>query len=248
MNLRDRILSDENIYAAIHALPKALNEKSLICGNQEVYLKELKDIYKYGAQHLKLLHTCKKKLIEILDADYPQYFKVSFFLKIKDFDNGIAKYRPIHNCDIVTHICLLSLLQVLCYEDNYDNGTRELSGLSMLIPSNFWGNQISTKGNEIYKPWAPAYTAYVQESIHKAKTYKQTKFYNNEINLDFKEFFPSINLGWLSNLILHKLSIKYSDFDDRTTLKRILELLLYFEIDSPETYSERELSLYYNKR
>jgi hypothetical protein len=33
MSLRDRILSDTNIYAAIHALPNTLREKSLICGD-----------------------------------------------------------------------------------------------------------------------------------------------------------------------------------------------------------------------
>lgn len=246
MNLRDRVLSDENIYAAIHALPNTINEKSLICGDQERYLKELEDIYKYGATHRELLHTCKNKLRKVLDAATPQYFKVSFFLKIKDFNNGTANYRPIHNCDIETHVCLLSLLQVLCFEDDYSMGRRELSGLAQLIPNNFWGNQLSTKGNNIYKPWAPAYTSYVKKSIQKAKTYKKTQVYNNEINLDFKDFFPSINLGWLSNTIQNKLSLKYSNIDDTQTLKRILELLLYFEIDSQETYNDWELSIYYD--
>lgn len=38
MSLRDRILSDTNIYAATHALPNTLKEKSLICGkDNEIY-------------------------------------------------------------------------------------------------------------------------------------------------------------------------------------------------------------------
>ena len=226
MSLRDRILSDTNIYAAIHALPNTLREKSLICGNNQQYLDDLTDIYKYGASHEQLITRCRQKLLEAIDNELRQPFKVSFFLKFKDFENGCAQYRPIHNCDIATHVCLLAMLQALCFEDNYEKGTRYLSDLSTLIPNYFWGNRISTNGNEIYKPWAPAYTSYIRETIYKAKKYKSNRQYNNEVNLDFKDFFPSINLGWLSNTIKNKLYIKYTTEEDRETLNRILELLL----------------------
>lgn len=247
MSLRDRILSDTNIYAAIHALPNTLREKSLICGNHQQYLHDLTDIYKYGASHDELITRCRQKILDAIDNELRQLFKVSFFLKFKDFEDGIGKYRPIHNCDIETHICLLAMLQALCFEDNYEKGTRELSGLSTLIPDNYWGNRISTNGNEIYKPWAPAYTSYIRETINKAKEYKNNSQYNNEVNLDFKDFFPSINLGWLSSTIKNKLYIKYTTEEDRETLNRVLELLLYFEIDSVETYNVRELSIYYDR-
>lgn len=247
MSLRDRILSDINIYAAIHALPNTLKEKSLICGDHQQYLKDLREIYRYGASHDKFISHCKDKLEKALDDELSEPFKVSFFLKFKDFEDGCAQYRPIHNCDIATHVCLLAMLQTLCFEDDYEKRTRELSGLSKLIPNNYWGNRISTNGNEIYKPWAPAYTSYIRETINKAKKYKNNKQYNNEVNLDFKDFFPSINLGWLSNTIKNKLYIKYTTEEDRETLNRILELLLYFEIDSVETYNDRELSIYYGQ-
>ena len=201
MSLRDRILSDTNIYAAIHALPNTLREKSLICGDQQQYLKDLREIYRYGASYDKFISHCKDKLEKALDDELSEPFKVSFFLKFKDFEDDCAQYRPIHNCDIATHVCLLAMLQTLCFEDDYGKRTRELSGLSKLIPNNYWGNRISTNGNEIYKPWAPAYTSYIRETINKAKKYKNNKQYNNEVNLDFKDFFPSINLGWLSNTI-----------------------------------------------
>lgn len=247
ISLRDRILSDTNIYAAIHALPNTLREKSLICGDQQRYLKDLREVYRYGASHDKFISHCKDKLEKALDDEFSEPFKVSFFLKFKDFEDGCAQYRPIHNCDIATHVCLLAMLQTLCFEDDYEKRTRELSGLSKLIPNNYWGNRISTNGNEIYKPWAPAYTSYIRETINKAKKYKNNKQYNNEVNLDFKDFFPSINLGWLSNTIKNKLYIKYTTEEDRETLNRILELLLYFEIDSVETYTDRELSIYYGQ-
>ena len=247
MSLRDRILSDTNIYAAIHALPNTLREKSLLCVDQLQHLKELREVYRYGATHDKFISHCKDKLEKALDDELSEPFKVSFFLKFKDFEDGCAQYRPIHNCDIATHVCLLAMLQTLCFEDDYEKRTRELSGLSKLIPNNYWGNRISTNGNEIYKPWAPAYTSYIRETINKAKKYKNNKQYNNEVNLDFKDFFPSINLGWLSNTIKNKLYIKYTTEEDRETLNRVLELLLYFEIDSVETYNDRELSIYYGQ-
>ena len=247
MSLRDRILSDINIYAAIHALPNTLKEKSLICGDHQQYLKDLREIYRYGASHDKFISHCKDKLEKALDDELREPFKVSFFLKFKDFEDSCAQYRPIHNCDIATHVCLLAMLQALCFEDNYEKGTRYLSDLSTLIPNYFWGNRISTNGNEIYKPWAPAYTSYIRETIYKVKKYKSNRQYNNEVNLDFKDFFPSINLGWLSNTIKNKLYIKYTTEEDRETLNRVLELLLYFEIDSVETYNDRELSIYYGQ-
>ena len=247
MSLRDRILSDINIYAAIHALPNTLKEKSLICGDHQQYLKDLREIYRYGASHDKFITRCKDKLRKALDDELNEPFKVSIFLKFKDGENGCTQYRPIHNCDIETHVCLLAMLQVLCFEDDYEKGTRGLSGLSTLIPKNYWGNRISTNGNEIYKPWAPAYTSFIQETINKAKKYKNNRQYNNEINLDFQDFFPSINLGWLSNTIKNKLSNKYTSEEDTETLNRILELLMYFEIESAETYNDRELSIYYGQ-
>lgn len=247
MSLRDRILSDTNIYAAIHALPNTLKEKSLICGDRQQYIGNLREIYRYGASHDKFINHCKDKLKMALDDELRESFKVSFFLKFKDFKDGIAQYRPIHNCDIETHVCLLAMLQTLCYEDDYENGTRELSGLSTLIPQNYWGNRISTNGNEIYRPWAPAYTSFIRETINKAKKYKNNGQYNSEINLDFQDFFPSINLGWLSNTIKNKLSNRYTSDVDKETLDRVLELLMYFEIESAEIYNDRELSIYYGQ-
>ena len=64
MSLRDRILSDTNIYAAIHALPNNLREKSLICGDQQQYLKDLREVYRYGASHDKFISHCKDKFFE----------------------------------------------------------------------------------------------------------------------------------------------------------------------------------------
>ena len=188
MSLRDRILSDTNIYAAIHALPNTLREKSLICGDQQQYLKDLREVYRYGASHDKFISHCKDKLEKAFDDELSEPFKVSFFLKFKDFEDGCAQYRPIHNCDIATHVCLLTMLQTLCFEDDYEKRTRELSGLSKLIPNNYWDNRISTNGNEIYKPWAPAYTSYIRETINKAKKYKNNKQYNNEVNLDLIDY------------------------------------------------------------
>ena len=113
MSLRDRILSDINIYAAIHALPNTLKEKSLICGDHQQYLKDLREIYRYGASHDKFITRCKDKLRKALDDELNEPFKVSIFLKFKDGENSCTQYRPIHNCDIATHICLLTMFQVL---------------------------------------------------------------------------------------------------------------------------------------
>ena len=37
---------------------------------------------------------------------------MQFMRKIVD-DPGCTQYRPIHNCDIATHICILTMFQVL---------------------------------------------------------------------------------------------------------------------------------------
>ena len=162
MSLRDRILSDTNIYAAIHALPNTLREKSLICGDQQQYIKDLREIYRYGASHDKFISHCKDKLEKAIDDELNGSFKVSIFLKFKDGENSCTQYRPIHNCDIETHACLLAMLQVLCFKDDYEKGTRGLSGLSTLIPKNYWGNRISIKHIVHLKPDFPTKTRYMQ--------------------------------------------------------------------------------------
>ena len=78
-----------------------------------------------------------------------------------------------------------------------EKGIRGLSGLSTLIPKNYWGNRISTNGNEIYKPWAPAYTSFIQETINKAKKYKNIGSIITKSTLTSKiSFLLSILVGY----------------------------------------------------
>lgn len=81
MSLRDRILSDTNIYA-IHALPNTLKEKSLICGNHQQDLKDLREIYN-GASHDKFISHCKDKLEKALDNELYIINFGAFFLRIQ---------------------------------------------------------------------------------------------------------------------------------------------------------------------
>lgn len=244
MTLKEKVLDERNIYSAMYAVPSLLVEKSLLAEHDLKYLNKLNQ---YGSKNQELLDLVKDKLEKAIDN--PDFiFSVSFFFKYKKIKDNKPEYRPIHTCDIQTLVCLIAMTNVLCFDDNYENGTRELSSLSKIIPNHFWGNKLSTNPRYFYQRWSQSYKDYVRHSMMRAKEYRKSKQYTKEIYLDIKEFFPSVNPGYLCKMIKDKLELKYTLSEDRMTLDRILTLLLYFKISAEIPYTKSELFIYYGKR
>lgn len=227
MNLRETILSEKNIYSAIYALNSYISERNLLSKEDLILYEKLTDKFDFEGTISHVISECKKILNNILDTK--NLFEVSVFFKIKKFDEeeNIVKYRPIHTSSLINQICMASMLIPLMFDDS--DGTRKYSELSKMLPHNFYGNIPSENVDILFKKWSEKYRQYTDSINDKCREYSRTREYDKEINLDLKDFFPSINPSFIFDYIIQKLQHKY-DLDDIDTLKRVVTKLLYFTI------------------
>ena len=223
--LYDRLISPENIYKAIYSLESYVFEKELLSDKYIVLYSKLAD--KYDIETINsTIKECKEKLERaIYDDDF--FFDIEVYFKPKKLDDGIEDYRPMHTADLITQICLVSMLNLIMFDDS--DGTRNLSDICKLIPSNFYGNIPSTNIETIFKPWSKQYSDYSTAIINASKEYFENKKYKYEVNLDLEKFFPSIDPAYIYSFIWDRISPFYNK-KDKVTLDDILKKLLYFRI------------------
>lgn len=231
MNLRQTILSEENIYAAIYSMESYVFEKGLLSnGDVELYIR-LHD--KYDKDCItKVIDDCKATIERLLDNqdvlfDVSVYFKIKKWEEGKDGQPGSIKFRPIHTARLIDQICMVSMLLPLMYDDSGEK--RKRSELTKIIPHNFFGNIPSIQVEMLFRPWIKQYKAYNETIIDHCKEYQQNHRYRTEITLDIQEFFPSISPEFIFNYVRKKLS--FSDKEDDTTLKTVLTKLLFFNLN-----------------
>ena len=239
-DLYDFVISEQNIYNSIYSLESYIFEKGLLDKNDIKLFNDLHDKYNFKLIN-DIIKKCQSQLESIFNDN--KLFDINVFFKIKkyDYENDIIEYRPIHTADLKTQICIVSLLNVIVFNDK--NGKRELSDVSKLIPSNFYGNIPSTDVKNIFYDWHIKYNEYNKDVISKYNLCEQNGEYKYEVRLDLENFFPSINPAIIYNILLEKLKVTYQD-DDQKTLEVILEKLLFFNITNiSECYKQ-----YYNNK
>lgn len=134
------ILDPQNIYNAIFALESYVFEKGLLNNSDLALYYSLGD--KYDIDVIRdVIKRCERRLKDLLSSP-DDLFKVSVYFKIKKYDDGKIKYRPMHTAGLIDQICMVCLLLPLMFDDS--SGERKLSDLSKLIPHNFYGNVPST--------------------------------------------------------------------------------------------------------
>ncbi|MCL3782127.1 hypothetical protein EMN47_17200 [Prolixibacteraceae bacterium JC049] len=236
-NLYKRIISKENIFNAIYSLESYVFEKELLIEDDIKLYNDLSDKHNINLIN-KVVEKCIKSIEDILTSD--SLFQVTVFFKPKKFNKEEKKleYRPIHTSDLITQICIVALLNQLMFDDS--DGTRKLSDISRLLPSNFYGNIPSTKIEHLFKPWNRQYQEYSKKAIDAHRQYFSSKKYTHEVNLDIKKFYPSINPIFIYDFILQKCPITYLKGDIKC-LEKLLEKLLFFDMSIPN----ESLSLYY---
>lgn len=74
---------------------------------------------------------------------------------MKKYKDNKVSYMPIHTADLITQICIVALLNIIVFDDKNDK--RELSDVSELIPSSFYGNIPSTNVENIFFSWKEKY-------------------------------------------------------------------------------------------
>lgn len=245
-NLREQILSEENIYKAIFAVESYISERDLLSDSDLKNFLRLRDKYDFNDFISNIIKECKMTLIKLLDNEN-ELLEVNVFFKIKKLSSGenpVVEYRPLHTASLVNQICMASMLMPLMFDDS--NGKRNLSELSRMLPHNFYGNIPSCNVGSIFMNWSEKYRQYSQIVTTCCREYSKTRKYNNEISFDLKDFFPSINPLKILNFIWDAVSSKYKDEDDKKCLKIIISKLLYFKI--PEDNLQGWKDVYYKEQ
>lgn len=269
MKLKDRIFDDQNIYSAIFCMESYIFDKGLLDTEKPVVISDgnVEDVLAYNDLELyyalsdkhnvvlieKVIAICKKKL-QSLFVDKNELFSIRVYFKLKSFDEGKLKFRPLHTARLIDLICMVSILIPLMYDDDYGKGKRTLSDLSKLVPHNFYGNIPSTNVQYLFHKWQTKYKEYTKNVIEHCRAYQNSHKYLTEVSLDIKNFFPSISPRLLYNYIQDKLSLSY---EDSNNLKTAIVKLLFFRVEKdnvepwrkdyyPEGFKATDGELYMN--
>lgn len=156
--LRDRLLSDENIYLSIYLANSYIQNKELLSDEDLDLLYKLNDVFNKDVV-LNTITTVRNRIDSLLNDD-SFYFDVQVYFKPKKYENGKTSFRPLHTATLIDQIAMIAMLQILVYDVNPRTNELLPSELSRLIPSNFYGNRISYNGTELFKPWQEQYHEY----------------------------------------------------------------------------------------
>ncbi len=227
-SLRERLLSDENIFLSIHLVGSYIENKELLSPEERKELCLLKDVFNSNKIN-DTVKTVHSKLRKILD-DQNEYFESKVFFKPKKInDEGKSVFRPLHTAALIEQIAMIAMLQVLVYDIDVETGKLIPSELSRLLPSNFYGNRISFDGMRLFKPWQEQYQEYTAKVNDILYICSETFEYKYEISLDLENFFPSINPKVLFLFITKNLPLKFHK-DEQKFLHIILKKLLIFRL------------------
>ncbi|MDB2150159.1 hypothetical protein [Clostridium butyricum] len=207
------VISDTNIFSAIYSLESYVFEKNLLSQKDLKLYHKLQN--KYDEHLIKsVIKDCRLKLDEILLKD--KEFDIQVFFKAKKYDKESDKveFRPIHTADLITQICMVSILNIIMYSTKQDD-KRQLSDLSQLLPSNFYGNLPSCEYENIFYDWKVKYKEYTEDVMKNYESIRRNKTYKYEVALDLKKFFPSVDPSFIYNFISEKTSSIYTGEDER---------------------------------
>ncbi len=224
MNLRERLLSEKNIFQAIYTVDSYIQNKDLLDKEDAELLEKLKDVF-----NCTIISDTVKRIrdrLRLIIDDDSEHFTTTVYFKPKKYKDGYDVFRPLHTAKLIDQIAITAMLQILVFEVN-ENSELVPSELSRLIPSNFYGNRISYDGQELFKPWQSQYQQYTAKANDILYSAEQDQRYLYEVTLDLENFFPSINPQLLYNYIMEKIPLLWKD--DKI-ISTILRKLLIFRL------------------
>ncbi len=246
LKLIDKILDERNIFNSIFCMESYVFDKGLLdterpvvpfdddgVVSEPIAANDLELYFALADKHNvelieKVIGLCQQKLKWVL-AEKEHLFDATVYFKLKNYDDGKLKFRPMHTARLIDLICMVSIMNCLMFDDDFEKGERKLSDLSKLLPHNFYGNIPSTDVQFLFHKWQTKYKEYTEEVIEHCRTYQQNHSYLTEVSLDIKNFFPSISPKMLYDYIISKMSKTYEH--DKEDLSKAVAKLLYFKID-----------------
>ena len=227
---KEKLLSDENIFLSIYLVKSYILNIELLTIKDQCFLNKLQDIYNISLIR-KTIEKVRIRLNELISDDN-DFLSITAYFKPKKFDkeSKAVIFRPLHTSSVINQICMVAMLQILIYD--YDENNNIIpSEISRLIPTNFYGNRICFDGQCLFKPWANQYKIYSGKANEIYRKSLKTHEYKYEINLDLKNFFPSINPYVFYNYIIKKIPLRISD-EDKVLIKTVIKKLLFFKLSN----------------
>ncbi len=229
------VLSDTNIFSAIYSLESYVFEKKLLSQTDLDLYYKLQDKYD-DATISAVIENCKTKLDEILLTD--KKFDVKVFFKAKKYnkENDKVEFRPLHTSDLITQICMVSILNIIMFSTK-EKDKRQLSDLSQLLPSNFYGNLPSAEYENIFYDWKDKYKEYTEDVMKEYESIRKNTTFKYEVALDLEKFFPSVDPSFIYNFILEKTVSIYAG-ENKVFFKKMLKKILCFNVINLNTQAE----------
>lgn len=243
--LYKRIISEENIYLAIYKIDSYIFEKELLNEADIRLLYALQD--KFDQKLIRAVINKVKKIIERIMLG-EEFFETKVYLRPKKSRKNENKitFRPLHTARLCSQIAMVAMFNGLIYDEiNQAHGKIQLNELNRIIPANFYGNIISNRGNELYMSWKRQYSKYSKDITESYSQYAQSGEYKYEVNLDIKDFFPSIDPDLVYAIIYEKLSIKYKGVE-KECFKQVLLKLLYYKLETLHGCEKEYYGEHYN--
>lgn len=233
-NLKDFILSKENIYLAIYSVNSYVFDPELLSYKDKKLLHNLSDPFNEKSISYTI-NSVTTLLNNILENE--TLFKCQVYFKPKKYENNKIIYRPIHTSNLISLIAMVALLNSLIYEVPKDFKQKlTLSNYSKLIPNNFYGNRVSKDPETLFKKWSEQYKEFTEKANEYYNTFYETKEYKYEVKLDLENFFPSVNPLLIYQLLIENAPVTLTKNEDNfKTLKTIIYKLLVCEATNINT-------------
>ena len=225
-NYRERLFDNRNIFLALYSVHSYIVNQELLTQEEKNEFESLRDIFNEDNinQWVKKVH---ERLLGLIDGD--NYLHAKVFFKPKKYEDGKAVFRPLHHSSLLDQITAVAMLNLLIYDFD-DEDKVGMSDLSRLIPHNFYGNRVAYDIEHLFTPWEIQYKKYNKIANDNYRKYHENLEYKWEVDLDLKNFFPSVNPSVLYRYIVNKLPVNHTP-DNRKTILKILEKLIFVEID-----------------
>lgn len=242
LDIYSKLFSKQNIYLALYSVDSYILNREILDEDDKKELNKLKD--KFDKENIeKWIEKIQIRLHQLIDEQ--QYLHAHIFFKPKKYDEKKDKvvFRPLHSACLLDQITAVAMLNILIYDFDADN-VISMSNLSRLIPHNFYGNRVAYEPEKLFKPWQEQYKEYTSKANDYYKRFHDNGEYKWEVNLDIENFFPSINPISLYNYVVQQIPVQYLEADKKT-LYRILEKLIFVEIDK---LSKEEMDIYSSEK
>lgn len=223
--MKEKLFSEKNIFLAIYSVESYISNKELLSIDDKKNLIRLRDKFDWEFIQ-KWIERVKERLDKIINNG--SYLKTRVFFKPKKYEEEVI-FRPLHSANLLDQITAVAMLNILIYDFDDENKI-SMSNLSRLIPHNFYGNRVAYEPEKLFKPWQEQYKKYTSKANECYRKYHENLEYKWEVNLDLKNFFPSINPISLINFIDQQMPVEYSA-EERELVNKLLEKLIFVELE-----------------